>query len=393
MMIDNIDLPTIVPILSEAGLLTKHEQERLLNNLIRSDMRVMELVGTLSKKGSGCVRQFMECLRKETVHQGHRDLLCTMEKSFGHTQEEVNRAPPSACSLEIPRPTTHTCQGSQHDGSFVLQLNCTPSIVCMYQDTISHLAHMLSVRNSPLESILKVVQQLLSMTKFHIATQITDFISLHSYLVNNGMCGPTDVDFLVALLTILEQHDLAGLVLDYAVKIRNENVFNTSFQSVNLTVGSDENFRLFTGYQHDTARICEVWDLKETLSNLLGIPRHHFWFARSQLSPFLLVWQFPSALAEQCTAVLCENRSQLVSKLSINSVPCSSVHYWFHGHHYMIFSQKPAVSHQLHLTSSLVHIQPGPSATTADARGLYHGLGKLLNSHYVGSKRFVYTQC
>jgi len=171
----------------------------------------------------------------------------------------------------------------------------------------------------------------------------------------------------------------------------------TSFQSVNLTVGSDENFRLFTGYQHDAARVCEVWDLKETLSNLLGIPRHHFWFAGLQLSPFVLVWQFPSALAEQCTAVLCENKSQLVSKLSINSVSCSSVHYWFHGHHYTLFSQESTASHQLHPASSLVHIQPGPSATTTDARGLYHGLGKhfvILNSHiiYVASKKIVYRQ-
>ena len=94
----------------------------------------------------------------------------------------------------------------------------------------------------PLESILKVAQHLLSMTEFHIATLTTDFISLPSYLVNNGICGPIDVDFLVALLTIIEQHDLAGLVLDYAVKIRDENVFTTSFQSVDLTVGSDENF-------------------------------------------------------------------------------------------------------------------------------------------------------
>ena len=213
------------------------------------------------------------------------------------------------------------------------------------------------------------------MTEFHIATLTTDFISLPSYLVNNGICGPTDVDFLVALLTIIEQHDLAGLVLDYAVKIRNENVFTTSFQSVNLTVGSDENCRLFTGYQHDTARICEVWDLKETLSNLLGIPRHSFWFAGLQLSPFVLVWQFPSALAEQCKAVLCDNKSQLVSKLSISSVPCSSVHYCFHGHHYMLFSQEPTASHQFH-PASLVHIHPGPSASTADARELYPGLGK-----------------
>ena len=134
MMIDNIDLPSIVPILSEAGLLTKHEQERLLNNLIRSDMRVMELVGTLSKKGSGCVRQFMECLRKETVHQGHKDLLCSMEQSFGHTQEEAYQAPPPVCSLEMPRPLT--------------PLNYTPSIACKYQDAISNLAHMLSVQNN-----------------------------------------------------------------------------------------------------------------------------------------------------------------------------------------------------------------------------------------------------
>ena len=392
LMIDNLDLPSIVPILSAMGLLTKHEQERLLNELIRGDKRVMELVGMLSKKGSGCVRRFMECLRKETVHQGHKDLLCAMEQSFGHThtQEEVpsisssHQAPPPASSVEaqaqgpstlsclgsLYHPTSHTCQGAQH-GRFVMQLNC---MSFAYQDTISRLAQELSVRSLPLESMLKVVQQLLPMAEFHPATQITDFVSLHSYLVDNGICGPIDVDFLVALLTVLEQHDLAGLVLDYATKIGDENVFTPNYQSVNPTIGSEENFILFTGYHHDAARICEVWDLKETLSNLFDIQRHYFWFAGSQLSPFVLVWHFPSAFAELCTAVLCENRSQLVSQLSLNSLPCSSVHYWLHSHQYTLLSHETAESHQ---SSSLVHVQPGLSTTTAAARGSYHGLGKL----------------
>ena len=395
-MIAYLDLPSLVPLLSEEGLLTKHEQERLLNDLVRSDKRVMELVTVLSKKGSGCVRRFMDCLRKETGHQGHKVLLYAMEQSFNHTQAENTKTDNQATSpahsprmLERPtivcslytnlgqeslrspyHPTSHACPQS---GGYPLVLNGTQSVLCMYQELISHLVHVLTVRNLPQQHILNVTQQLLLVTDFLSTNQITDFTSLYSCLADNGICGPIDVDFLVALLTVLDQHDLAGLVLDYTMNIMDKDVFTPDLQ-FNSSVISEQSFILFTGFQHSTVRLGDIWDLKKALSNLLGIHRHHFRFAGSQLSPAAFVWQFPSVLADECTSVLCENQSQLSSQLSVNALPCSSVHYQFHNHCQTIFSFNSTENYQHCPTHFPAHPPISPS-TTATASEYYCGLG------------------
>ena len=401
-MIDHLDLPSLVPLLSEEGLLTKHEQERLLNDLVRSDKRVMELVMMLSKKGSGCVRRFMDCLRKETSNQGHKILLCAMERSFNQTQAEYtetdNQTTPPAHSLRNSQTTVggsescslHTNLGqdlslrsSYHPVShpypqsrgYQLPLSGTQSILFLYQELISHLVHMLASRNLPQQHILNVTQQLLLVTEFLPTNQITDFKSLHSCLADNGMCSPIDIDFLIALLTVLEQHDLAGLVLDYTMKIMVKNVFTPDLQ-FNSSLISDQSFTLFTGFQHSTVRLGDIWDLKEAISNLLGIHRHHFRFAGSQLSPAVFVWQFPSVLSNKCTSVLCENQSQLISQLSVNSLPCSSIHYQFHNHRQTIFSFNSTETCYQHCpTPSTAHLPISPSAA-ATASEYYCGLGE-----------------
>ena len=396
-MIAYIDLPSLVPFLSEEGLLTKHEQERLLNDLVRSDKRVMELVTVLSKKGSGCVRRFMDCLRKEIGHQGHKVLLYAMEQSFNHTQAENTKADNQATSpahtLRMLEPPTIVCSlytnlgqeslmRSPHhptshaypqSGGYPLALSGTQSILCMYQELISHLVLVLTVRDLPQQCILNVTQQLLLVTDFLSTNQITDFTSLHSCLADNGICSPIDVDFLVALLTVLDQHDLAGLVLDYTMNIMDKDVFTPDLQ-FNSSVISEQSFILFTGFQHSTVRLGDIWDLKEALSNLLGIHRHHFRFAGSQLSPAAFVWRFPSVLADECTSVLCENQSQLISQLSVNSLPCSSIHYQFHNHCQTIFSFDSTENYRHCPTPSLAHPPISPSAT-ATASEYYCGLG------------------
>ena len=394
-MIAYIDLPSLVPFLSEEGLLTKHEQERLLNDLVRSDKRVMELVTVLSKKGSGCVRRFMDCLHKEIGHQGHKVLLYAMEQSFNHTQAENTKAdnqatspahtlrmlePPTiVCSLytnlgqeSLRSPYHPTSHAYPQSGSYPLVLSGTQSILCMYQELISHLVLVLTVRDLPQQCILNVTQQLLLVTDFLSTNQITDFTSLHSCLADNGICSPIDVDFLVALLTVLDQHDLAGLVLDYTMNIMDKDVFTPDLQ-FNSSVISEQSFILFTGFQHSTVRLGDIWDLKEALSNLLGIHRHHFRFAGSQLSPAAFVWRFPSILADECTSVLCENQSQLSSQVSVNSLPCSSVHYQFHNHCQTIFDSTENYQH-CPSTLSLAH-PPILSSATATASEYYCGLG------------------
>ena len=148
-------------------------------------------------------------------------------------------------------------------------------------------------------------------------------------------------------------------------------------------------------YQHDTARVCEVWDLKETLSNILGIPRHHFWFAGPHLSPFMLVWQFPSACP--CRAVYsCFVWKPIAACFKVINQFCTLLY------RSILVSWSP-------LYALLAKTCCKPSASsylipcTHTARSIsYYCRCKgivpwfrwvILNSHYVGSKRFVYSQC
>ena len=338
----------------------------------------------------------MDCLRKETGHQGHKVLLYAMEQSFMHTQAENtktdNKATSPSYTLRMLEPPTIVCSlytnlgqeslmRSPHhptshaypqSGGYPLALSGTQSILCMYQELISHLVLVLTVCNLPQQCILNVTQQLLLVTDFLSTNQITDFTSLHSCLADNGICSPIDVDFLVALLTVLDQHDLAGLVLDYTMNVMDKDVFTPDLQ-FNSSVISEQSFILFTGFQHSTVRLGDIWDLKEALSNLLGIHRHHFRFAGSQLSPAAFVWRFPSILADECTSVLCENQSQLSSQVSVNSLPCSSVHYQFHNHCQTIFDSTENYQH-CPSTLSLAH-PPILSSATATASEYYCGLG------------------
>ena len=77
---EKLDLLSIVPHLRASGLLTNQEVEALLNNHITESERILKLPTFLSSKGSQCVPLFLDCLRQESTHLGHAELLQKIEE-------------------------------------------------------------------------------------------------------------------------------------------------------------------------------------------------------------------------------------------------------------------------------------------------------------------------
>ena len=71
-MIDNLNVRTLLPHLIDKGLLTLGEQEQL-ESMLSHDQNVY-LLRILQRKGNGWFRLFLECLKEEKEHLGHKDL-------------------------------------------------------------------------------------------------------------------------------------------------------------------------------------------------------------------------------------------------------------------------------------------------------------------------------
>lgn len=81
LLIDNLSLHGIIPRLNEEGLLTRSEQEYLLNDTLRKDTRIMKLTEFLSEKGKKCIPKFLRSLQLSIRdNPGHADLFEEMSK-------------------------------------------------------------------------------------------------------------------------------------------------------------------------------------------------------------------------------------------------------------------------------------------------------------------------
>ena len=115
-----LDLPTITPKLSEAGLLTASEQQQLLNPLTGREERIANLVVWLGSKGNDCVARFISSLRSEHTHRGHADLLRVIENGLQdespapcQVAERSSQPPsPAPCSATAVRGTSDVNPGS-----------------------------------------------------------------------------------------------------------------------------------------------------------------------------------------------------------------------------------------------------------------------------------------
>ena len=71
-----LDLNTLVPILHNHNLLTRADNDYLMNSLITPPERANQLVySILPSKGPRAFTLFVECLQKEKEHLGHQELV------------------------------------------------------------------------------------------------------------------------------------------------------------------------------------------------------------------------------------------------------------------------------------------------------------------------------
>ena len=139
-IVQKLELPAIVPHLVEAGLLTRHDQEELMNKHQSQDIRIMQWVDKLVKKGTAGVSKFVDCLKRCQAAGGHEELIVklmgpvaalgnpvqqavnTGTRTFREQHQREVNLPPTQCSAQLSMVTSGK---NQSEGS----LNSQPMVV------------------------------------------------------------------------------------------------------------------------------------------------------------------------------------------------------------------------------------------------------------------------
>ena len=309
-MIENVNLPALVPLLNRHGLLTKPEQEQLLNELFTSDVRIMKLTDILPSKGPGCVSKVLDCLRQETKHPGHAHLLQIIEQ---HIRTAHQRHGGECSGIEA---TSLRGESKMLEYSFT-----SPQGSTSYHAMITSLSRQLEALGVSMAQIKTAAQQLLPTTDASTLNScpISDFTSLHSHLSNRKMCGPIDIDIILRLLFELGRPELKEQVLDYAESVRENAVIVTT----QAGPATKDCFLICICYKNSVVlKIENLWDKKQCLCELLDIERHQFWFVGYEENPITqVVWQFPSIFFDFCVQKIQQHCTQL-SQADVTSVQC-----------------------------------------------------------------------
>ena len=71
-LVQLINLPELVPYLNRHEVLTDRENEILRNSMVPHHDRVLNLLSFVKKKGPNGYDKFLQALKEETSHLGHR---------------------------------------------------------------------------------------------------------------------------------------------------------------------------------------------------------------------------------------------------------------------------------------------------------------------------------
>jgi len=86
-LIQWISLSELLPYLNRHELLTRPENEVLLNSAVTHHDRVLKLLSFIEKKGPSGYEKFLEALEDETSHLGHKEVVKLLKAS---TQESIS---------------------------------------------------------------------------------------------------------------------------------------------------------------------------------------------------------------------------------------------------------------------------------------------------------------
>jgi len=83
-----LDISTILSYLLQSGLLTRKDQQFLLNPMRTDDDKVYYLLYNLPRKADGWFDSFLECLRDSKEGTGHKDIVDALEAKLKEARRQ-----------------------------------------------------------------------------------------------------------------------------------------------------------------------------------------------------------------------------------------------------------------------------------------------------------------
>ena len=255
----------------------------------------------------------------------------TFQAPISPSRQFMAEFQPGMASLNYP--TAHsrslsTCSSASFPFETAVEERHGDPISAQYDQMVGNICTSLRIpsRNIPFESIVRALHDSLQDSGISLAIpgEINDVAALLSFLRTQRMCHEYDVDLLCELLKRLEQHDLHQEVKAYAQSIMHCNVLQCGLSSTTPVPG---NFKAFTIHNCPSLTYGQACEVKDVLSELLGIDRHTFWLTSSESGLVVLGWSF----REEVTKPVCTNledssiQREMVSRGQMHNVSCVEV--------------------------------------------------------------------
>ena len=239
-----------------------------------------------------------------------------------------------------------------------------------YNMMIGGLCTSLAIRGISFDEVVRVLQELFQSSGIflHIPPQVTDLPSLLEFLRSRRMCHEYDVDLLCKVLQDLQQNDLHQQVKGYAQGIMHCDVLGCQLANARPRPG---HFLTFTVHNCPSLTFAQACEVKDVLSDILGIDRHIFWLSSSEVGSVVLVWSFLVEISKHVHATF-ENASihgKLLSSDRMHHVVCVQTLHQDSAVRQTVFTAppeqiaypQPSSSHPVPSRASLTHRDSHPS--------------------------------
>ena len=188
-----------------------------------------------------------------------------------------------------------------------------------YEQMVSYICTSLMIRGVSFDAFKRTVHASLqgSGISISIPDEISDIPALLNHLRTRRMCHEYDVDLLCDLLKRLSQDNLHQAVVSYAGSIMHCSVLRCG--SSTPTPG---HFLAFTVHNCPSLTYGQACEVKDVLSELLGLDRHTFWLSSSGSGSVVLGWNFREETAKCVHATLEEEsvHRKLVSDARMHTI-------------------------------------------------------------------------
>jgi len=104
-----LDISTILSHLLQCGLLSRKDQQFLLNPIRADDDKVYYLLYNLPRKADGWFDRFLECLRDSQEGTGHKDIADTLEAKLKEARRQSSLNIPTVPPIPVSSEPDEVC--------------------------------------------------------------------------------------------------------------------------------------------------------------------------------------------------------------------------------------------------------------------------------------------